>query len=211
MASIRNELARRGAAFNFVAVDLIDHKARSYLRRRRPAAGTRRRRRQGFRRIRARFRRPPCQARRPSGRVSALSRRCRRPSPRARAASRSMPNWRRATISIPSFPSWPLPRATGAGVLARRDGDDVLFLSGLPGDAERRAAPARELRRLGRADRPLHARRGRDHARDRSLGAAGVRRLARACREPAGRWSPASTKARRSPTKTISRASSDSP
>lgn len=36
----------------------------------------------------------------------------------------------------PFVKSWPLAHATGSGVLARRDGGDVLFLSGLPSDPE---------------------------------------------------------------------------
>lgn len=132
MRSIRAELARRGAAFNFAAVDLIDDEARSYF-----GAGDE----------------PPELAVAAAnafqnGAPAFVGLHVKRsavgprfgfvaPLPQAGAGGRRFALYAELAASDHLYPflsDWPLPRATGAGVLARRDGAEALFLSALPGD-----------------------------------------------------------------------------
>jgi len=134
MTTIRGELSRRGAEFNFVAVDLIDAQARSFFgadddappELAAAAATALARAATTFVDIHAgrgatgpRF-----------GFVAPLP-------PGAATGARRFALYAELAANDHLYPflsSWPLPRATGAGLVARRDGADVLFLSALPGD-----------------------------------------------------------------------------
>jgi diguanylate cyclase (GGDEF)-like protein/PAS domain S-box-containing protein len=134
MAAIRKELARRGAEFNFVGVDLVDARGRSFFGADEAAppelaaAAARTFAESAPARVDLHFR--PGTVGQRLGFVAPLP-------PTASTGARRFALYAELAASDHLYPfvsSWPLPRATGAGVLARRDGADVLFLSGLPGD-----------------------------------------------------------------------------
>ncbi|MCW2274354.1 EAL domain-containing protein [Rhodoblastus acidophilus] len=134
MASIRTELARRGAAFNFVSVDLIDNKARSYFGAAdqppelvAAAARAFGESAPGFVDLHVR-----------SGAVGPRFGFVAPLPPTVSTGARRFALYAELAAGDHLYPfvsAWPLPRATGAGILARRDGDDALILTGLPGDA----------------------------------------------------------------------------
>ncbi|PPQ28633.1 hypothetical protein CCR94_17490, partial [Rhodoblastus sphagnicola] len=131
MAKIQNNLARRGADFNFVAVDLIDAEGHSFFAANDSpapeiAAAT----------AKAFAESAPALVELHFGR-SAVGPSFGFVAPlpvHASGGARRFALYAKLAASDHLYPfvfSWPLPSATGAGALARRDGSDVLFLSGV--------------------------------------------------------------------------------
>jgi len=136
MASIQKQLSRRGAESNFVGVDLIDAEGRSFFGsddapQPEVAAGAAKAFVQSAPALVDLHARPGAVGPR-FGFVAPLP-------AGAATGGRRFALYAELAASDHLFPfvySWPLARVTGFGLLARRDGDDVLFLSGYRGHPE---------------------------------------------------------------------------
>jgi diguanylate cyclase (GGDEF)-like protein/PAS domain S-box-containing protein len=129
MAAIERDLNRRGAEFHFAAVDLIDAEGRSFFgdddRPPEVVAAVAR----AFAKSAPAFVDLHVKPGAEGPRFGFVA-----PLPRTEGARRFALYAELAARDFlyPFVASWPLPRATGAGSIARRDGEDVLFLSGSP-------------------------------------------------------------------------------